>query len=212
MSVKKHFEIKMISQETRSALEQVFAVIEQELGREGLAFALLTVLMELVGNAVKANQKRAFFIKNGYSLDESESYDAGLKAFKEAYARLHKDYDSALAELDLKVSVDVDYDNDRLLTAVENNSVLFPAEEARIREKLGTAMNSAELSEFYTHYGDDTEGSGLGLAMIVFLIRESGFNPSHFRVFKRDGRTIARLEFPLNANYTPIRDRHLHNS
>ena len=124
----------MISSTLKTDLQEIFNEIEGEVGREGLAFALFTVIMELIGNAVKANQKRAFFVKNDYSLTESESYEAGLTAFKKAYPNLARDYDAALRELDLKVSVDIDYDNDRLLTAVENNTVMFPAEELRVPE------------------------------------------------------------------------------
>ncbi|MBE7438784.1 MAG: hypothetical protein HS115_10050 [Spirochaetales bacterium] len=211
MAVKNHFELSILDSAFRTRLLEVFEEVERGVGREGLAFALSTVILELIGNAVKANQKRAFFVKNGYSLTEMSSYEEGLIAFKGEYATLSRDYEEALRELDLKVCVDIDYDNDRLITLVENNTVLFPAEETRIRQKLGTAMNSTELADFYANYGDDTEGQGLGLAMIVFLIRESGFNPSNFRVFRKESRTIARVEFPLNQNYIPIRERHLHS-
>lgn len=43
--------------------------------------------------------------------------------------------------------------------------------------------------------------------MIVLLIRDLGFDPQYFRVYKTEDKTVARLEFPLSADYTPIRLR-----
>ena len=64
-----------------------------------------------------------------------------------------------------------------------------------------------DILEFSVQFADETEGKGLGLAMIVLLIKDLGFDSSFFRVYKKPDRTVARLEFPLSADYTPIRSR-----
>lgn len=208
MSVQNQFSIRFLEPEVKDSLKQAFDEVEQKLGIDGLGTALFTVVMELVTNAVKANLKRAFFTKHGYSMKDAESYKSGVDAFKENYNVIEgEEYQRALGELDLVVSVNIDLDNDRLLTFVENNSMLQDDEETRIRGKLASAMSANELVDFYLHYGDDSEGSGLGLAMIVFLMREIGFDPDNFRVYQKNGKTIARIEFPLNKDYVPIRSR-----
>lgn len=205
--------MRLLDASVKDKLRKLFEELEGKLGIEGLSVTLFTVIMELVGNAVKANLKRAFFSRNQYDLDDPESYAAGMDAFKQNYDRIQKEeYVHALEELELVVTVEVDLDNDRLLTYVENNTLLLHNEERRIRKKLSSAMDAEELAEFYMNYGDDMEGSGLGLAMIVFLIREIGFNPGNFRVYYEDTRTIARLEFPLNTDYIPIRERGLNSA
>ena len=208
MSVQNHFSIRFLGPEVKDRLKQTFEEVEGKLGIDGLAAALFTVVMELVTNAVKANLKRAFFNENGYSVSDPESYQAGVAAFKENYREVEGEaYGRALTDLDLVVSVNIDLDNDRLLTFVENNTLLQDEEETRIRGKLASAMSAKQLVEFYLHFGDESEGSGLGLAMIVFLMREIGFDPDNFRVYQQNGKTIARIEFPLNKDYVPIRKR-----
>lgn len=205
---KKRYSMRILDADMKSQLRELFDGLESKLGIEGLGVALYSVIMELVGNAVKANLKRAFFREHKYSMDDPETYQAGLAAFKESHGTLKKeDYVGALEDLELVVSVEVDLDHQRLLAYVENTTILIAEEERRIRKKLGNAMDCAELSDFYMNYGDDVEGSGLGLAMIVFMIRQIGFDPRYFRVFHRGTRTIARLEFPLEADYVPIRER-----
>lgn len=200
--------VRWIDREARDRLRTLFEDTEAKLGIDGIGVVLTTAVLELVENAVKANLKRAFFLKQGYSFDVLESYKAGIEAFVKSYPEFRQgQYDAALKELDLVVSVQVDHDADRLLVLVENNSVLLSQEEVRVRKQLAAAMLSDKLSEFYVQYGDETEGSGLGLAMIVVLIRNLGFKAENFRVFRQENRTIARMEFPLHADYVPIRER-----
>ncbi len=201
-------QVRWIDADARNRLRAVFDDLEQSLHIDGISVVLTTAVLELVENAVKANLKRAFFIKNGYAFDNHSEYEKGIQAFVKAYPDIRQGhYSEALRELALVVSVEVDYNDQRLLVFVENNAVLVSQEEERIRKQLAAAMLSDKLAEFYVHYGDETEGSGLGLAMIVVLIRNLGFAAENFRVFQQGDRTIARLEFPLNADYVPIRER-----
>ncbi|MCE9597940.1 MAG: hypothetical protein K8S54_08225 [Spirochaetia bacterium] len=200
--------VRWIDQDARHRLRTVFEELETSLKIDGIGVVLTTAVLELVENAVKANLKRAFFMRMGFSFDDAASYSEGIQQFVKSYGDIQQgQYSEALSQLDLQVSVQVDYDDNRLLVFVENNAVLLSQEERRIRNQLGAAMTSDKLAEFYVQYGDETEGSGLGLAMIVILIRNLGFQAENFRVFQREGRTVARLEFPLNADYVPIRER-----
>lgn len=200
--------LSIMDSEARARIRTVFEDLERELAVDGLGVAVTTSVLELVENAVKANLKRAFFERHGYSLDDAQSYSDGVVAFKQSYDRIKdQEYVRALGELELAVIVELHQDENRLLIHIENNAVLLAAEEARIRQRLAAAMNAAHLADFCMEYGDETEGSGLGLAMIVFLIRNLGFSAEHFRVFQQGPKTIARLEFPLSADYVPIRNR-----
>ncbi|MBL8020078.1 MAG: hypothetical protein JNM27_10480 [Leptospirales bacterium] len=208
MAASQQLLVRWIDQDARHRLRTVFEDLETSLKIDGIGVVLTTAVLELVENAVKANLKRAFFNREGFKFDDPDSYSKGIQQFVKSYGDIQQGhYSEALSQLDLLVSVQVDYDENRLLVFVENNAVLLSQEERRIRNQLGAAMTSDKLSEFYVQYGDETEGSGLGLAMIVILIRNLGFEAENFRVFQKDGRTVARLEFPLNADYVPIRER-----
>ncbi len=192
----------------REQLQSFSHELEQKLKIEGLSNAMHFVLMELVGNAVKANLKRVYFGRNGYSLNDTQSYQQGIEAFMRDYNSIDEvEYTKALHDLNLKVEVEVDINRERALIHVHNNTVILAEEERRVRRQLAGSMNIKNIVDFSMHYGDETEGRGLGLAMIVLLIRDLGFNPDYFRVYCQGARTTARLEFPLSADYRPIRER-----
>jgi len=205
----KSFRIRILDVKTKEKLRAEFGQIEQRLNIEGFGDVLSAAIFELIENAIRANLKRVYFQRFGYDLSEPSSYDKGIKAFKrdlnKVFTRI--EFDRALADLELVVSVLVDLNQSRLIAFVENNSIMQGEEERRIRGKMAQAMQADHLIDMYLHYADETEGSGLGLAMIIFLIRGIGFDPKNFRVYTEDGKTVARLEFPLNEDYVPIREK-----
>ncbi len=208
-SGKKSISLQMIDDDVEEELRTALFELEDMLHIEGIALTLFNVVMELVNNAVKANLKRVFFEKNGYSLTDPEGYAEGLAAFTRNYTQTQtEEYRLALRDLKLTVSIDMDLDLERLLIHVENNARLLREEEKRIRTKLANAMEGIkDIMDFYLHFGDETEGKGLGLAMVVLLIKDLGFDPRNFRVYHTDNGTVARLEFPLSSNYVTMRDR-----
>lgn len=205
---KKSIEIRVLNEEAKGKLRAAFDDLERKLKIDSLSITLFYVVMELVGNAVKANLKRVFFRKRKYNLEDPEQYRLHLDEFKHYYNGVpEEEYADALKDLGLSVAIDIDLDHKRLLIFVENNAVLLPEEEKRIRSKLASTREMKDILEFSVQFADETEGKGLGLAMIVLLIKDLGFDASFFRVYKEPGRTVARLEFPLAADYTPIRLR-----
>lgn len=205
---KKSLIFHVVDDSISARMKESFENLEEQLKIEGLATTLYQVVMELIGNAIKANIKRIYFERKGLSIDDPEDYARGIEGFSAAYPVIDREnYARAMQDLDLHVSLEIDLDARRLLIFVENNTVLVPEEENRIRAKLAGAMDVKDVMEFFKAYGDDLEGRGLGLAMIVFLIRDLGFPAEHFRVFKTDTRTIARIEFPLDTNYSPTRSQ-----
>lgn len=202
------FKLHLLDEDTKETLKLHFEELEKTLDMPGLGYTLFYVVLELVSNAVRANLKRYYFRHHGFSLSEPESYQRGLECFKRDYNTIgEKETQRALEELDFQVTISVDLNSERLLIFVENNMILLEEEEKRIRTKLASAMDVKDLIEFSVLYGDETEGKGLGLAMIVLLIKDLGLNPGNFRVFRKSDRTIARLEFPLLADYKPLRER-----
>ncbi|MCB1306998.1 MAG: hypothetical protein KDK30_02405 [Leptospiraceae bacterium] len=205
----KHFSLTILDSFVRDQLKGFSDDLEGQLKIDGLSHTLHFVLLELVRNAVKANLKRVFFQQHKYNIHDTDAYHRGLKDFIQHYQNINEsDYRSALEELNFHVEVRSDLNKDRLLIFVENNSLLHAEEELRIRRQLAASAGIKNIVNFSVEYGDETEGRGLGLAMIVLLIRDMGFDPEHFRVYHTDGKTTARIEFPLSANYIPLRERY----
>ncbi len=220
--LKKEYEFEILDENFKDELHNFFKQLEEELQKPNLGDLVFQIVYELINNAIKSNLKRIFFIKNNYSLENTEEYTKGLEEFKKYYQLLfknqnlhnHKDltkkeeWIEALKDLGLKVHLTIDIDTKRILIYVINNTRILPEEEKRLRKSLSIAMHSKDLIDFMIHYGPiSEEGEGLGLPLVVFLIKEAGFKPEYFRVFKDDQNTIARIEFPLSSDYVAIRDR-----
>ncbi len=192
--------------------------LENFLQKEGIGEILFTIINEITTNAIKANLKRIFFIKNGYSFQDDESYKKGLWEFKQKYRNVFKhskehlqeknDWLEALRDLGLTVQLEIDANEQRILIYVKNNTKILPEEEKKLRESLSIAMKSKDLVDYMTHYIENVdleEGESLGLPLVVLLIRNLGFSPEYFRVYKDNQYTIARIELPLSVDYSPIR-------
>ena len=191
-------------------MKPILQAIEQQTEKEGLADVLEMVLHELINNAVKSNLKRVFFERNGYSYEDLESYENGLKEFRLNFASFDlKSYGEELATLSLQVRMELSLNQKRLLVFVENSRAASVYEEKTIRDKLKTAMELSKshegLMDFYVHYGDAAEEGGIGLTMVVRLLKEAGFDPANFRVYVKAQSTVARIEFPLTSDYVPLR-------
>ena len=208
MSEKQTINLRVLDEKTKGVLRTTFDDLERQLKIDSLGLTLFYVVMELVGNAVKANLKRVFFRTHSYNLSDPDDYRIHIDEFKAYYnAVSEEEYTRAFDDLGLKVTIDIDLDHRRLLIFVENTATLHPEEEKRIRAKLASTREMKDILEFSVQFADETEGKGLGLAMIVLLIRDLGFDPQYFRVYKTEDKTVARLEVPISADYTHIRLR-----
>jgi len=220
--LKKEYEFEILDDNFKDELRTFFKQLEEELQKPNFGDFVFQIIYELINNAIKSNLKRIFFIKNNYSFENTEEYSKGLEEFKKYYQHLFKNQNlhnhrdlikkeewiEELKDLGLKVHLTVDIDTKRILIYVINNTRILPEEEKRLRKSLSIAMHSKDLIDFMIHYGQiNEEGEGLGLPLVVLLIKEAGFKPEYFRVFKDDQNTIARIEFPLSSEYIPIRDR-----
>ncbi len=220
--IKQEFVLDVIDDDFKQRLKKFFDEVEVKISKPGISDLIFQIVFELINNATKANLKRMFFLKNGYSFEDEDSYFKGLEAFKDYYRKLYSsnsfsqydeiikdpDWIEALRDLDLKVRLLVDIDEKKILIYVINNSRLHPEEEKRLRKSLSVAMQSKNLIDFMINYNIVyEEGEGLGLPLIILLIKEAGFNPDYFRVYKENQNTIARIELPLNKDYIPIRER-----
>ena len=204
------FHIETLDSPSRDSIHQFCLNLEKRFEKEGMGDTIYNVVQELINNAVKANLKRSFFNANDYSFEDERSYAAGLAAFKRSLRTIsEEEWKKAVRDLGLRVTVEVDADEERILIYVENNAIMIPEEERRLRSHLARAMEVRNLLQFSEAYGDDTEGAGLGLALVIMLIKDMGFDPDYFRVFTSGVSTVARLEFPLKKDYVPIRKRWL---
>ena len=169
---------------------------------------LYTGIKELAINATKANMKQLIFDEMGLDLNNAETYEDGMKVYKE---RLTEKWVASYAHkckaAGISVKITFFHDADGLRVVIKNNIPIADMDESRIREKLGKVMQYEDLIQFYMENADTTEGQGLGIGLIVMLLKGENLDPNLFRIGIVDKHTIARIEIPFTEKFISTRDK-----
>ncbi len=191
-------------------LEQyVLAVITQiltEMKQERFIEMLYTITKELTINGIKANQKRVFFEDEGLEITNEADYETGIKDYSKRFSeKMAEEYGRRCLARGVYVQLKFHYCLDGLLVEVVNNTPVIKMEEVRMREKMRKSMEYNDIAEFYMDNMDNTEGAGLGIALIMILLKNEGVDPHLFRITTHSDKTVARVEIPFTDNYVSIR-------
>jgi len=203
--LKTHRMTEMVEKHIMFSLESILRKTEHE----RLIHTLYTILKELVINGCKANQKRLFFEEQRLDLNDISEYEKGINLYKKAFSEeMALQYGIKARERGLYCMIDFEFDVDGIRVEVVNNTAIIPAEEMIMREKLKKAMGYNDLAEFYMEQAmsGEAEGAGLGLALIIILLKGEEIDPSYFRILIQDDKTIARLEIPFTPAFKSKRD------
>lgn len=207
----KNFFIKFygISEEIEKRLNIVISKIFEKYGRSDLSDIIYTCVKELVLNASKANIKRIVFEENNIDTSDEKSFISGMIKFKEELSEMNlPKYIPKLSQKDLYISVAFYHSEDGVRIEVVNNVSMSDFENKRIREKLKKAMSYDDISQFYLEQGDELEGAGLGIALIVMLLKGVGIDPALFRISgPNNNYVLARIEIPFTDKYVSVRKK-----
>lgn len=168
---------------------------------------LLTVVKELVNNAVKANIKRIYFKERNLDINNIGNYREGMETFKDdTYGAQIPDFDK-LAASKMVVRVSFLSRNDNILVHVINNSPILDEELKKIDARIKKAYKYTDISEAFDDVLDDSEGAGLGLIMALMLFKNAGLPAESFRVMRREKLTLATITIPRNLSRVDLHAR-----
>jgi putative nucleotidyltransferase with HDIG domain len=80
---------------------------------------------------------------------------------------------------------------------VRNNVAVTKTELIRIHDKLARSRQYDNLEDALAQVLDDSEGAGLGLVILVLMLKKMGLTEDCFDILSTDKETIARLIIPL---------------
>ena len=166
---------------------------------------LITILKELINNAVKANAKRLFFQR--MNLDIRKDYFEGMTSFSSSVLRPDGDLMVAMQSSDYKVRIYFENRNSDYIISVWNNTPIVPEEIERINSRIEKARHYSNISEAFGDTLDDSEGAGLGLIMASMVFRNAGFDASKFIVHRKDNSTIFSLALSRRTDSAEIRGK-----
>lgn len=153
---------------------------------------------ELITNAKKANTKRIYFKEKELDVNNQKDYDEGMKTFKSETLSNINYYLVKQKQAGLYVKLILQYRNNKIRIEVHNNSTLTYFEYKRIHDKISRAQKYQSVEETMSKILDDSEGAGLGLIIMILMLKKLGMNEDNFQTLCENGITKTRIILPLS--------------
>lgn len=187
---------KFVNEKVLMVLNSVLSKLLSRHDQVYLLNSVITILREIIINALKANAKRTFFMKSDLNINDEHEYRKGMNKFKK---NVVGDFDSIEADLkrsDLYVQISFETDAESIHITVSNNSPILPVELERINFRIEKAIKYNDFSEAYGEIEDDTEGAGLGIVLTILLLKNMGIDAHSYRIEKAGKITRTSLTIP----------------
>ncbi|MCR5218455.1 HDOD domain-containing protein [Treponema sp.] len=190
-----------LPQEMLVYIEDVLKVFLKELNQEQMFEGLSYCLKELVNNAKKANTKRIYFNQKKLNIMDKDQYDEGMKNFKTDTLNNIRYYMDLQRKAGLYVKISLQTRNKKIKIEIRNKSELAVFEYKRIHDKITRAQQYDSVEQGMTQLLDDSEGAGLGLVIMILILRRIGMTEENFQVLSENGETLTRLILPFSQKF-----------
>jgi putative nucleotidyltransferase with HDIG domain len=186
---------------TEKTLMRINSLIAKILARQDRVYLLdsiITIIRELTVNAIKANVKRIYFKKQNLDIHNPEDYTEGMDSFMEMVMKNLRDFKDDLVESEFFINFYLYRQDDGTYIRVINNCSILPVELERINKRKEKASEYDNFSDAYASFYDPAEGAGLGLILVVFLLRNAGIDPGMFRIVNKEKLVSTSIFIPDN--------------
>jgi putative nucleotidyltransferase with HDIG domain len=180
-------------------MEEVLDVFLSELGQKKLKDYLIYCLRELAVNAKKANTKRVYFDSRGLDINDADHYEEGMKTFKQDTMDNIAWYLQKQKEKGYYIKITFQAKGSNIVLEVRNNVEITKKEYLRIHDKIARSRKYTSLEEALAQVLDPSEGAGLGLVILVLMLKKIGLNEDCFDLWAENGETVARITVPVAA-------------
>jgi putative nucleotidyltransferase with HDIG domain len=178
-------------------LQVVTAFLELS-GKEAFKDYVVYCVRELAVNAKKANTKRVYFTDKGLNIEDPDEYKTGMRTFKKETLSNIGHYLVLQKQKGLYVKLLLVQKNDSIQIEVRNNSVISRAELIRIYDRLAWSQQFSTMDEAFDQVLDDSEGAGLGLVIMVLMLKKMGLDKTAFSITCNETETIAKIIVPFD--------------
>ena len=192
-----------LPRETESYVEEVLTTLLKLVEQEKLRDYLVYCVQELAVNAKKANTKRVYFTERGLDIDNLEDYKLGMETFKDDTLSNIAHYLNLQKEKGLYVKLVFQIIKQILQIEVRNNSALTKPELTRIHNKLSLSRQYTSFEEAFLSIIDESEGAGLGIVVVVLMLKKIGLDKDCIDIMGTDKETIIRINIPLDKVQFP---------
>ena len=184
--------------ETEVYLEQILEIYLKEFGQEKLKDQLAYCMRELAVNAKKANTKRVYFQEKDLSIEDKDEYEKGMQSFKEETLNNIDHYLKLQKEAGFYVKVVLQAKEKTLTISIQNNVEISQKEQMRVYDRIARARAFESMEEAFSSVLDDSEGAGLGLVIMVLMLKKLGLDEEAFDIDAVGGETVAKITIPFS--------------
>ena len=168
------------------------------LGQTQMIECLCYCVKELVNNAKKANTKRVYFKEKKLDINNIEEYNRGMVNFKQDTITDIKYYLELQRKQGYYIKTIFQSRNNKIKVEIRNKAELTVFEYKRIHDKITRAQQYDSIEEGLNQVLDNSEGAGLGLVMMMLILRRIGLTEENYQVLSENGETITRLILPFS--------------
>jgi hypothetical protein len=186
---------------TEMYIERILEMFLRAAGQEKLKDYVTYCVRELAANAKRANTKRVYFMERGLDLNDPNDYKLGMINFKKDTLGNISHYLRIQKEKRFYVKLIIRMKQNVIYIEIRNNAVVTRVELMRIHDKLVRAQQYTSLEEALSQVLDSSEGTGLGLVILVLMLRKIGLNEDCFDILATEQETIARIVIPPESVY-----------
>ncbi|MCL2480136.1 MAG: HDOD domain-containing protein [Spirochaetaceae bacterium] len=187
-----------INHEIEEQLEQILGVFLEEFGQREILTQISYCLRELAVNANKANTKRVYFMEKNLDIEDEEDYLSGMESFKADTLDNIDYYFEKQKEAGLYIKVGFHASSEQLKITIRNNSKISKKEQMRVYDRIARSRAFNTLEEAMTSVLDSSEGAGLGLVILVLMLKKIGLNEEAFDLDVEAEETVAKLIVPFS--------------
>ena len=167
----------------RVYVDRVLSLYLYELGLIHLHNNLAYCIHELAGNARNALLKRLWFREQGIDIAERGSnYAEAVRRFRREVGERPQHFLELLESSGDWILFRFSATPRQVRISVENTGRLLPVEMERVREKLAAAERFQSVADAYGALSDFSEGAGLGIAMVVVILKRLGLPAQTLRI------------------------------
>lgn len=185
---------------TQDVDSQIIKMIHRYLEHYDLLFhkdTIISIIKELINNAIKANLKRLYFESAGLNINDNSNYRQGMETFKDTVFQSNEsELIKSLQGSRYMVRVTFSSTSENLSISVINNNPILESELNKIKSRVAKAYKYQDISEAFIDVLDDSEGAGLGLIMALMLLKNSGFPQNVFTISRNETLTSVNLSIP----------------
>ncbi len=183
--------------ETEVQLEEILDIFLSEFGQEALKDRIAYCMRELAVNAKKANTKRVYFKEKSLDINSELDYAQGMLSFKEETLGNIDYFLQKQKEDGLYIKIVFQTKGRTFTLSIRNNSEISRKEQIRVYDRIARSRAFESLEEALSTVLDDSEGAGLGIVILVLMLKKMGLNEDAFDIDVESGETVASITIPF---------------